>query len=247
MSRSDFSTDVPPPVQELRVLVGFTTEADHEARLDRFNIREQVELALFLIERALAEAGAPVAVRSADSIEEVAYAQPQFAEDGGYVLDTMVKALIEADDPALVAFRQKRDRLRAQVGVLIVHDDDPEMCGWAGDVSASPRAFVVVNWKCMTSKSSLMHEVGHLLGANHQNVNPPPEPPYARAFVHDVLPEPFVDVMGYERECAITQLCVREPFFSSPNKKVRGITIGTPESVDNARRVTAYLQTVLPY
>jgi hypothetical protein len=109
-----------------------------------------------------------------------------------------------------------RDRYRADVAILIV--DDPDGCGQATRVSADEdEAFAVVHHACAKANFSLVHEIGHLLGASHE-----------RAYVHG---NEWRDIMSYKANCGG---CPRLPVWSNPNVLIGGVPAGSIGH-DNAR------------
>lgn len=109
-----------------------------------------------------------------------------------------------------------RDRYRADVAILIV--DDPDGCGQATRVSAEEdEAFAVVHHACAKANFSLVHEIGHLLGASHE-----------RAYVHG---NEWRDIMSYKANCGG---CPRLPIWSNPNVLIGGAPAGSVGH-DNAR------------
>ena len=109
-----------------------------------------------------------------------------------------------------------RDRYRADVAILVV--DDPDGCGQATKVSADEDdAFAVVHHACAKANFSLVHEIGHLLGASHE-----------RGLVHA---NEWRDIMSYKANCGG---CTRLPVWSNPNVLIRGVPAGSVGH-DNAR------------
>jgi hypothetical protein len=109
-----------------------------------------------------------------------------------------------------------RDRYQADVAILVV--DDPDGCGQATRVSADEDdAFAVVHHACAKANFSLVHEIGHLLGASHE-----------RGYVHG---NEWRDIMSYKANCGD---CPRLPVWSNPNVLIHGVPAGSVGH-DNAR------------
>ena len=109
-----------------------------------------------------------------------------------------------------------RDRYHADVAVLIV--DDADGCGLATRVGADEdEAFAVVHHACAKSNFSLVHEIGHLIGASHE-----------RAYVHG---NEWRDIMSYKGNCGG---CPRLPVWSNPEVLIGGAPAGSVGH-DNAR------------
>jgi Metallo-peptidase family M12 len=109
-----------------------------------------------------------------------------------------------------------RDRYRADVAILVV--DDADGCGQATRVQADEdEAFAVVHHACAKANFSLVHEIGHLLGASHE-----------RGYVHG---NDWRDIMSYKANCGG---CPRLPVWSNPNVLIRGVPAGSAGH-DNAR------------
>ena len=109
-----------------------------------------------------------------------------------------------------------RDHYRADVAVLIV--DDADGCGLATRVEADDdEAFAVVHHACAKTNFSLVHEIGHLIGASHE-----------RGYVHG---KEWRDIMSYKANCGG---CPRLPVWSNPDVLIGGAPAGSAGH-DNAR------------
>ena len=109
-----------------------------------------------------------------------------------------------------------RDRYQADVAVLIV--DDADGCGQATRVGADEdEAFAVVHHACAKANFSLVHEIGHLIGASHE-----------RGYVHG---NEWRDIMSYKANCGG---CPRLPVWSNPDVLIGGVPAGSVGH-DNAR------------
>jgi Metallo-peptidase family M12 len=122
-----------------------------------------------------------------------------------------------------------RDKHRADVGILIVHD--PQGCGLAAQVLApARRAFAAIHHECAAASYSLAHEIGHLIGARHDlALDDELKPfPYGHGYVHETK---WRTMMGYKDNCGG---CPRLPVWSNPRLKVQGERAGDALS-DNTR------------
>jgi len=237
-----------PAERPLRVLVGYTPTADDRARNDPFNIAEGARSAADALAELLQGAG--ISYASVDLIQpvDVVYYTERVSAGLGdrSPLETMVKDLTDSSMSGLRVFREKRRQSRADVGVLIVHQDKADECGWARNIPADQsQAYVVVSWRCLGSRLGMQHEIGHLLGARHADDNG--SPLYARALKHDRGEKPFVTVMGYESGCELTHKCVRELCFSNPRATLRGVSLGERDVTDNACAVRINLPKMLQF
>jgi hypothetical protein len=125
-----------------------------------------------------------------------------------------------------------RDKYKADVGILIVHD--PNGCGLSAEVYARPeRAFAVVHHECAANMYSLAHEIGHLIGARHDEALDDSKEPftYGHGFVSG---KSWRTMMSYKDSC---DGCPRVPVWSSPTVRVQGVPAG--DALSNNARVIA--------
>ena len=142
--------------------------------------------------------------------------QTDYVESGDQLLHLWRFA--DEGDGHMDEIRELRDRYRADVGILIV--DDANGCGQATRVGADEDdAFAVVHHACASANYSLVHEIGHLIGASHQ-----------RGYVHG---SEWRDIMSYKATCGG---CPRLPVWSNPDVLIRGVPAGSARH-NNARAI----------
>ncbi len=134
-----------------------------------------------------------------------------------------------------------RDQYKADVGVLIVHD--PHGCGLSAGVHVrAERAFAVVHHECAANMYSLAHEIGHIIGARHDEALDDSQQPFPYGHGY-VVGKGWRTMMAYKDSC---DGCPRVPVWSSPGIAIRGIPAGNAESdnarviAENAARVAAF-------
>ena len=155
--------------------------------------------------------------------------QTDYVEDGSHF--EHVFRFADKDDGYMDDVHALRDRYRADVAVLIVHD--PHGCGLAAQVQAPEnRAFAVVHHECAATTYSLGHEIGHLIGARHDEALDDSKTPfpYGHGFVSG---KQWRTMMSSKESC---DGCPRLPLWSNPDVKVRGVPAGSKTS-NNARVV----------
>lgn len=125
-----------------------------------------------------------------------------------------------------------RDKYKADVGILIV--DDARGCGLSAGVHVpAQRAFAVVHHECAANMYSLAHEIGHIIGARHDEALDDSKEPFSYGHGY-VSGKNWRTMMAYKDSC---DGCPRVPVWSSPRILIKGLPAGDAES-DNARVIT---------
>jgi len=141
------------------------------------------------------------------------------------------------DDPAMAALRRQ-----AQAPLIDIITINSNVCGIANVMDrdefegrAVPLGVSLVRRSCLNDQT-LMHELGHNLGAHHDPVNAPPpnQALFPFAFGHFVIGS-FRTIMSYSSECPGADSCPRIDDFSNPNRTFDGHPVGIANQRDNAR------------
>jgi len=211
--------EAPTPKVEISVLVAYTaTAAAHYSDIEKDLIRLSLEQA----NESFRISGAPHVRLVPAHIYQTGY-----VEQGSHF--EHVFRFADKGDGHMEEVHGLRDRFRADLAVLIVHD--PMGCGLAAQVAATEdRAFAVVHHGCAAATYSLPHEIGHLIGARHDlELDDEKTPfPYGHGFIHK---QAWRTMMGYKESCGG---CQRLPIWSNPDVVVDGIAAGNNDS-NNAR------------
>jgi hypothetical protein len=136
--------------------------------------------------------------------------------------------LADKGDGVMEEIHRLRNEKRADVALLVVHD--PIGCGLATRVAAdADEAFAVIHHECAATTYTLAHEVGHIIGARHDEALDQGKTPYpfGHGYVHG---KEWRTMMSYKQSC---EDCPRLPVWSSPRVKVRGVPAGSAAH-DNA-------------
>lgn len=128
-----------------------------------------------------------------------------------------------------------RTEHQADVCALIM--DDQALCGIAKTLKASaPNAFCLVNWDCATGYFSFAHEIGHLIGCQHNQNDP----------THNGLSADYPFAHGYKSPNNDWRTimayncpggCNRIQFWSNPSVNFNSLPMGTTGGNDNARMI----------
>ena len=141
----------------------------------------------------------------------------------------------------------RRDKYRGDVAVLII-SQTPRFpsCGLAnydgkGGVNQQ-RAFCVVQLDCMNNNLSFPHEIGHLLGANHNwdeasaSRDLGTGTQFGSWFKGKDGKNNWRTIMSYD--CPGGK-CPRKPYWSNPEAKINGISTGSAACCNNAAVLNA--------
>jgi hypothetical protein len=195
----------------------------------------QIDAAIESANKVLATSGARVRLQLTDS-GVVSYTE---STDPSFGARIDLNALTNPSDGQMDDLIQRRADKHADVVVVV---GKPRTCGiaWQLDnTTGQPElAFAVVNSSCFVNLG-LIHEIGHIMGANHDlaYLNQTPENddtgpyPYGHGFTNTKTGE--VTIMSYGAECPRNDpkiKCHGIPYFSS---SVLGL--GKPEVEDNVR------------
>lgn len=133
-------------------------------------------------------------------------------------------------DGYLDEVHELRDAHAADIAILIL--DDASQCGKAGQVKADEAsAFAVVHHTCALGYYSFGHEIGHILGADHDVVDRPTNRAYAHGHGH-LHGTSWRSIMGIGAGC---EKCPREQRWSSSEVLLDQEPTGSADREDNAR------------
>ncbi|MBD7955913.1 peptidyl-Asp metalloendopeptidase [Stenotrophomonas sp. Sa5BUN4] len=124
-----------------------------------------------------------------------------------------------------------RDAARADVVVMLT--DGKDACGVGYINAPASHAFAVVGWRCATGNYTFAHEVGHVLGANHDRANASGSPyPYGHGYQFSLgSGERFRTIMSYDCPGG----CTRINSWSNPGITYGGARTGDAATADNQR------------
>ena len=138
---------------------------------------------------------------------------------------------ILADFVANPTVTQHRDQAGADLAAMIINKTD--YCGLADAIMANAStAFAIVHYDCATGYYSFAHELGHLMGARHNQQIDSSTTPFAYGHGYQHLTSPvWRTIMAYD--CAGG--CSRLQYWSNPNVPYSGAAMGTAVTNNNAR------------
>lgn len=149
--------------------------------------------------------------------------------ESGYV-ETDKDRLITANDGYMDNIFSLRDQYYADVVVLLVDYDSYGYAGIAADIEAtSEYAYCVVVDDYAVGNYTFAHEIGHLIGARHDN--DPAGSPRAYAHGYSYKPGKWRTIMAVQDPDLLTRI----NYWSSPLNQYNNVAMGTADWNDNRR------------
>lgn len=150
---------------------------------------------------------------------------------------------ILADFEHMSVVNQRRDKSGADLATLIINKSD--YCGLAHQIMAdASTAFSIVYYDCATGYYSFAHELGHLMGARHnEHIDPNAPFTYGHGYCHNGPLPAWRTIMSYN--CPVEG--VRIQYWSNPRLVYAGVPLGTIATNDNARVLNETAATVAAF
>jgi peptidyl-Asp metalloendopeptidase len=210
---------------QIDVLVAYTPAA----KAGVADIDATIALAVAEANQSYVNSGIKIRLNLVDSFQ-VTYTET------GKTFDTILANFVANPD-----VNRRRDQSGADLAALII--DQSDYCGLADAIMASPSAaFAVVYYDCATGYYSFAHELGHLMGARHnEQVDPSTTPfAYGHGYLHLTPPPAWRTIMAYD----CPQSCQRLQYWSNPRINYGTQPMGTAAINDNARVLNETAATV---
>ncbi len=159
-------------------------------------------------------------------------------DESTYSFSDMLSSVTSKTDGIMDNIHAIRDFYGADIVTLIV--DRPLLCGktyqnTGGYSDFSQFAFVVVHQSCMTGYYSFSHEIGHVMGSQHNRTNATPNAIFQFGYGYQDPTNQFRTIMAYN--CPVS--CTRINYWSNPgvyynNVLPTGISTGSHNSAHNS-------------
>jgi len=174
---------------------------------------------------------------------ELAYSyQTDYMETGDMSFD--LGRLTQTDDNYMDEVHELRDIHAADMVILLVTIGDSAGVAWAPHPPKSDYAFCVVQHKAATGHYTFAHELGHIQGAHHNPEESRSEISYGHGYTD--AQSCWRTIMSYAKhelycpackDCSRCEYgsCRRIPYWSNPNVRYVGESMGTSSTHDNAR------------
>jgi len=131
-------------------------------------------------------------------------------------------------------FYNNKNKFGADIVHMIMKKSD--FCGYGYTGVGKYDAYSVSNYKCSTGMYSLVHEIGHNMGCEHNLENASPFPLSDYSFGYQDPEEKFRSIMAYSCK---TANCKRVQMFSTPDILYDNRPIGSV-TANNAKQIQQY-------
>lgn len=220
--------NVKVPQTEIDIVVGFTPLALKKSLAEITNIKVQIVNSTVISNLGLSKSkiNAKFRIKEIFQVDYKEVGSPRYFESD--------MKNFKQKNGQLKLLHEKRKSLNADIAILVVNDDNPGRCGIAAGIDVEAEdGLAIVNWRCMTNKLSYAHEVGHLIGARHDN--DPRYPAHAHGFFvnEDTPPVSFCTVMATQNSCMQSR-SGRIWNWSNPFVIHEGLPTGTINRNNNA-------------
>ena len=220
---------------KIRVLVLYTQNATSSPSVS--NIKNTILTAVALTNQSFVNSQINY------QIELVYAGQTNYTESGFY---TDLYRFRTSGDGYMDEVHTLRNKYSADVCVLLINDTT--YCGLAPGIGvAENMAFCVVSTRgtCATTNYSFGHEIGHLVGCDHDPLNESSNNlfAYGHGYVHPS--KTWRTIMAYKPEN--TNYCPRLLYWSNPNVTKDGVPMGTVATHNNARVWNERSNTVMAF
>ena len=225
-SERDKKADTGPA--QIDVLVAYTPAAKSAVN----DIDATIALAVAEANQSYVNSGIGIHLNLVDSFG-VSYSEK------GKSFETILHDFVDMKD-----VNDRRDRAGADLATLIINQSD--YCGLADAIMANAAtAFAIVHYDCATGYYSFAHELGHLMGARHNEQADTSGPPftYGHGYLHNGPPSSWRTIMAYD--CPTH--CQRLQYWSNPNINYGTEPMGTVATNDNARVLNQTAATVASF
>ena len=207
-------------IPEISVMVVFTSNANDKVR-DMYAL---TDLAIAETNFGYRASGIKARLKSAH------VAAHSYIEEPNLGSKTELRRMINPDDGYMDDIHALRDQYEADIGMMITANG----AGTVVTILEKPEsAFAYVNYDLATGVYAFGHEIGHLLGAQHEAnlTNMGVDRPYAFSHGYIDPDRSWRTVMAYE----YCSNCFRMNFWSNPNITILGEPAGNAIFSDNAR------------
>ncbi|WP_061953557.1 M12 family metallo-peptidase [Cupriavidus pauculus] len=202
----------------LRVLVAATKQA----KANIADLDGMAQLAIAESNQGFENSNLPIRFELAGT-----YVIPDYVESGTFH-DQLARARSK-NDGAMDDLHAVRASTRANIVTVLLNSSGE--CGLAAVNATASTAFTAVGRTCAIGNYTFAHEIGHLLGATHdEQTSTNKNYPYGYGYK---LPGKWRTIMAYS--CSSGGDCPRLNYWSSPTLSFRGVPLGDATKHDNRR------------